>query len=181
MTCIVGMVDKKNKNVIIGADSGGSSDTNTFIRKDGKVFKNGEFVIGCTSSFRMIQLLRFSFIPPEINGKDIYEYLCTDFINAVRECFKNNGYLYKGQGGEESGGTFLVAYKDRLFKIEDDFQVGETTSEFNSCGSGEDLALGALFSLADTNLDVEKKLRKSLEAAEYFSSSVSSPFHFINT
>lgn len=93
MTCIVGYLDKKTKKVTIGGDSAGSSSNRVTIRKDVKVFKNDDFVIGCTSSFRMIQLLRFSFKPPEIKLKDIYEYMCTDFINVVRNCFKDGGYI----------------------------------------------------------------------------------------
>ena len=73
MTCIVGMVDKLAKNVIIGGDSAESTNVNIFIRKDAKIFQNGNFIIGCTSSFRMIQLLRFTFKPPKIKTKDIYE------------------------------------------------------------------------------------------------------------
>ncbi|HZK68569.1 MAG TPA: hypothetical protein VFC36_03120, partial [Paludibacter sp.] len=121
MTCIVGMVDKNSNRVIIGGDSASSGGSNVFIRKDPKVFKNGEFLIGCTTSFRMIQLLRFSLSLPEVT-KDIYEYMCTDFINEVRKCFKDGGYLQKYTNGDEKGGSFLVAYKNRLFKIEDDFQ-----------------------------------------------------------
>lgn len=49
-------------------------------------------MIGWLTSFRMIQLLRFTFKPPEIGEKDIYEYMCTDFIDEVRECFKRGGY-----------------------------------------------------------------------------------------
>ena len=58
MTCIVGMLNKGK--VIIGADSAGVSGLDVQIRKDPKVFITGEFVIGCTTSFRMIELLQFS-------------------------------------------------------------------------------------------------------------------------
>ena len=181
MTCIVGMLDKQTDKVIIGGDSAGVADSNIYIRKDSKVFKNGEFIIGCTSSFRMIQLLRFSFTPPEIGDKDIYEYMCTDFINTVRECFKNGGYLQKHTDGDEKGGTFLVAYKNRLFKVENDFQVCETINGFDSCGCGEDFALGVLFTLEKEELTTEQKLTKALEAAEFLSTGVSSPFVLIGT
>ena len=65
------------------------------IRKDPKVFKVGNFLIGYTSSFRMGQILRFNFNPlkyvPEIHN-DEYEYMCTDFIDEVRVCFREGGY-----------------------------------------------------------------------------------------
>ena len=176
MTCIVGSVDKKNNSVVIGGDSASSGGSNIFVRKDPKVFNNGEFIIGCTTSFRMIQLLRFSFIPPDINSKEIYEYMCTDFITAVRTCFKDGGYLQTYTAGDEKGGNFLVAYKNRLFKIETDFQVAENLNGIDAVGCGADFALGALHSIADQEIPVEEKILKALEAAEFLASGVCSPF-----
>ncbi len=181
MTCIVGMIDKKRKRVIIGGDSAGVANSNIYIRKDAKVFKNGDFVIGCTSSFRMIQLLRFSFIPPEVNNKDIYEYMCTDFINAVRKCFKTGGYLQKYTDGDEKGGTFLIAYKNRLFKVENDFQVAENLNGINSCGCGMDFALGALHAMSKQKISTEQKVLNALESAEFLSTAVRRPFVLIST
>ena len=181
MTCIVGYIDKKNKKVIIGGDSLSSSDDDIMIRKDVKVFKNNGFVIGCTTSFRMIQLLRFSFKPPEINKKDIYEYMCTDFINSVRECFNNGGYLQKYTDGDEKGGTFIVGYKDRLFTIESDFQVGENIVPFSSVGCGCKYALGSLFSTNKLELPAKEKILLALKSASFFSGAVSEPFIFETT
>ena len=170
------MVDKNSNRVVIGGDSAASGGSNIFIRKDPKVFKNGEFIIGCTSSFRMIQLLRFSFKPPEISSKDIYEYMCTDFINAVRVCFKDGGYLQKCTDGDEKGGFFLVAYRDRLFKIEADFQVSENLNGIDAVGCGADFALGALHSISDHSISTEDRILKALEAAEFLALGVCKPF-----
>lgn len=176
MTCIVGYLDKKNKIVTIGGDSAGVSDLNIIIRKDKKVFRVGDFVIGCTSSFRMIQLLRFSFKPPEIKSKSIYQYMCTDFINEVKECFKNGGYLQKYEDGDDKGGTFLVGYKNRLFKVDNDFQVAESSNGIDAIGCGSDYALGALYSLSKQDITARQKVVKSLEAAAFFSAGVCKPF-----
>jgi hypothetical protein len=181
MTCIVGLIDNKNKSVLIGGDSAAVSDSNIFIRKDAKVFKNCDFVIGCTSSFRMIQLLRYSFKPPKVESKDVYEYMCTDFINAVRECFKEGGYLQKYTDGDERGGTFLVGYKNRLFKVENDFQVAENMNGIDACGCGQDFALGALYSLVKHNISTNDKILKALEAAEFLGNGVRRPFTLLGT
>jgi len=178
MTCIVGIVDKKAKRVVIGGDSAGVADSNIFIRKDEKVFKNKDFIIGCTSSFRMIQLLRFSFNPPKIE-REIFEYMCTNFIDEVRNCFKNGGYLQKFTDGDEKGGVFLVGCKDRLFKIDNDFQVAENLNGINACGCGQDFALGALYVLLEEDISIEDKALKALEAAEYSSQNVCRPFIII--
>ena len=72
MTCIVGIVDKLNNNVIMGADSAASSASIIVSRKDVKMFRKGDFIIGCTTSYRMIQLLQYSLQLPEIGNKDIF-------------------------------------------------------------------------------------------------------------
>ena len=179
MTCIVGYIDKKNKKVIIGADSAGVSGLDITLRRDEKVFKNEDFVIGCTSSFRMIQLLRFSFKPPKVYDKDIYEYMCTDFINSVRKCFEEGGFLKKYNEGDELGGTFLVAYKDRLFKVCNDFQVSESLAIYDACGCGENYALGSIYSTSKSNS--ESIVTDALKCAENFSGGVRSPFIILST
>lgn len=176
MTCIAGYLDKKTKKVTIGGDSAGISDLNIIVRKDKKVFRVGDFVIGCTSSFRMIQLLRFSFKPPEIKSSKVYEYMCTDFIDSVKECFKNGGYLQKYEDGDDKGGTFLVGYKNRLFRIDNDFQVAESRNGIDAIGCGSDFALGSLYSLAKEDMTPRQKVIKALEAAAFFSAGVCKPF-----
>ncbi len=92
MTCIVGFT--KNNKVYIGGDSAGVSGLNISIRKDPKVFKRGKFLIGYTSSFRMGQLLRFNLnVRDQDESQSDYEYMCTDFIDSVRKCLKDGGYL----------------------------------------------------------------------------------------
>lgn len=181
MTCIVGIIDNKSKRVIIGGDSAASAGSSISIRKDVKVFNNSVFVFGCSSSFRMIQLLRFSFKPPEIEGKDIYEYMCTDFVNAARTCFRDGGYLQKNADGDENGGTFLVGYKNRLFKIDGDFQVAENLNGMDAIGCGADFALGSLYSLSGQNMTTKEKALKALEASEFLALGVSRPFVIIST
>ena len=176
MTCIVGYLDKKNKRSFVGGDSAGVAGLDITIRKDVKVFKVDNFVIGCTSSFRMIKLLRFSFNPPKIKKKDVFEYMCTDFIDAVRECFKKGGFLQKYTEGDEKGGTFIVAYKDRLFEIDDDFQVAENLNGVSAVGCGKNYALGAIHPLQEKDEDPEKIVLAALSAAEFYSGGVSSPF-----
>src|SRR5437868_10225276 len=98
MTCIVGLV--QNGKVYIGGDSAGSNNWQLTIRKDAKVFFNGDFLIGAGTSFRMIQLLRYSFKPPvyeniEDNPDYLSCYMATSFVDGIRECLKNGGFAKK--------------------------------------------------------------------------------------
>lgn len=181
MTCIVGLID--NNRVWIGGDSAGVSGLDVSLRKDPKVFKNGNFLIGYTSSFRMGQLLRFKFNPPKYyaaqHSNDEYKYMCTDFIESVRVCFKDGGYATV-LNNEESGGSFLVGFNGRLFKIDSDFQVGESVEKYNSIGCGDSYAKGSLYTIFhfpnNKVRDPNDVIITALLAAEHFSGGVKSPF-----
>ena len=71
---------------------------------------------------------------------------------------------------------FLVAYKNRLFRIENDFQVAESLNGIDAVGCGADYALGSLHILTKQNLTPKEKVLKSLETASFFSAGVSKPF-----
>lgn len=176
MTCIVGWVDKKG-NVCIGGDSAGVAGLNLTIRGDEKVFRNGEMVFGFTSSFRMGQLLRFSLkIPSRTEKQDDYDYMCTDFINAVRKCLKDGGYAEVNKGVDQ-GGHFLVGYRGSLYSIESDFQVGKPMDVFDAVGCGASYAKGVCWSmLRDDKKTIEQKVKLALEAAHHFSAGVRPPY-----
>src|ERR1035441_7355668 len=124
MTCIVGLVTKKG--IFVGGDSAGVAGYSLSVRADEKVFINSGFIFGFTSSFRMGQILRFGFTPPRLHGDmDLYEYMVTAFIDAVRNRFTQAGWLGK-KDNQDFGGSFLVGHKNRLFCVHGDFQVGET-------------------------------------------------------
>ncbi len=175
MTCIVGLVDKKT--IYMGGDSAGVAGYDIQKRKDSKVFNNGEFLIGFTSSFRMGQLLRYSFVPPQPKeGQDTFEYMVTDFIDGVRNCLKKGGYA-RIENNEDSGGTFLVGYKGRLFEIQSDFQVAETIQPYVAVGCGDAYALGSFYSTEE--MPAQDRVQKALETAEMFSAGVCSPFNIL--
>lgn len=175
MTCIAGLVDKDGV-VWMGADSAGVAGDRTIKRKDSKIFKNGELLFGFTSSFRMGQLLRYSFDPPKhYDDIDIDSYIHKHLIPAIRECFSMGGYK-ETINGRESGGTFLVGYRSRLFIVFDDFQVGEALNGYCSVGSGEEVALGSLFTSSNLQISSSAKVLIALEAAAEYNTYVSGPF-----
>lgn len=175
MTCIVGL--ERNGKVYIGGDSAGVAGLSITVRADEKVFKNGPMIFGFTSSFRMGQILRFQLsIPAQEADKSDYEYMCTNFIDAVMICMESHGFL-KNDKGEKSGGTFLVGYKGRLYSVHSDFQVGRSIERYDSVGCGSDLALGAVHALIEKRgLKPEFIVEQGLLAAEKFSGGVARPF-----
>lgn len=178
MTCIVGL--EHDGKVTIGGDSAGVGGYSLTIRADEKVFKVGEFAMGFTSSFRMGQLLRYKLSLPSFpENVDLDRYMATSFIDAVRQVMKDGGYCYTNNG-RESGGTFLVGIRGRLYTIAGDFQIGRSTAGYNAVGCGDDLAIGALFATEGARITPKDRITKALQAAERFSAGVAPPFNFVD-
>jgi ATP-dependent protease HslVU (ClpYQ) peptidase subunit len=176
MTCIVGV--QHDGDVYIGGDSAGVAGYSITVRSDQKVFRNGPFVMGFTSSFRMGQLLRYSFTPPAVPDKNLDRYMSVDFVDGVRECLKDGGFL-TNHGGQEVGGTFLVGIRDQLYLIDSDFQVGKPTDGYDAVGCGEEFAKGSLYSTIGN--DPKLRVREALKAASHHSAGVTGPYTVLKT
>lgn len=193
MTCIVGIA--VNGAVILGADSAGvDGHWNRRVRADRKVFKNGELIFGFTTSFRMGQLLEHNLTPPAIQeGMEPYAYAVKLLIPEIRNTLRAGGFM-RTESGVEAGGVFLVGFRGSLFRIDSDFQVGESTEKFEAVGCGEAYAMGAMNMayeaafrqpevrslVAESDADLARVvLQKGLDAAARFSAGVAGPFHFV--
>jgi hypothetical protein len=179
MTCIVGI--ESGGLVYLGADSAASNTYAELQVADPKVFKNQEFVIGYTTSFRFGQLLQYAFKPPKRDeSKTDIEYLVTDFINSLRTCLKDAGYASKDHEVEK-GGDCLIGYRGRLYTVESDYQVRRDMNGIGAVGIGALAALGALSVLKKTKSPPIKILEQALVASESVTAMVRGPFKFINT
>lgn len=184
MTCVVGLISKRK--IYIGADSAAGSGTDIIIRKDRKVFTNRDFIIGFTSSFRMGQILRYHWNPPEFpehytgSESDMIDfYIHTSIIDSIMKCLYTHEYASK-KDNELTGGCFLLGYKYKLYTVYDDFQVSESIEDYAAIGCGEDYALGALHVMSHHLYDSPiEKVTLALEAAAKFSSGVAAPFHIV--
>jgi ATP-dependent protease HslVU (ClpYQ) peptidase subunit len=172
MTAIVGLVHEER--VYVGGDSAGVAGLNLRVRADTKVFRNGGFLFGFTTSFRMGQLIRHSLQPPVPVG-DLEHFMCTTFVDAVRACLKDGGWARKDSDREE-GGTFVVGVAGRLFTVEEDYQVAEPADKYTAVGSGSEVALGALYATAGGRTPPRKRVDLALRAAERFNAGVRAPF-----
>lgn len=179
MTCIVGMKD--NGKVYIGGDSLGVGGYSKTLRSDAKVFQNGDMIFGYTSSFRMGQILRYSFTPPErsVTVTDDMQYLVNNFIPSLITAYKSGQYLTK-KDDAAVGGTFLLGYRGNLYQVESDFQVGIPTLGYDACGCGGDIALGCMYAVKDLPLTPEEKITKCLEAASAHSAGVGGKFEIVS-
>lgn len=66
--------------------------------------------------------------------------------------------------------VFLDAYKDLLFKIEEDFQVGINANDFDVIGCCCDYTLGSLYTDLDSKLSIKNKVLRALKPESFLRS-----------
>jgi hypothetical protein len=175
----------QNGTVYLGSDHAASDDKTGWIisRKEPKCFKVGQYGIAFTDSFRMGQILQYSWTPPKYTptktnfGLD--KFMRTKFIDSVKVAFKDNGYGSIGSSSEEdTGGIFIVGLEGRIFTIDEDFHVGEAVVNYMAEGSGGQIALGALHATKNQK-NPKLRLKVALEAATEFNMAVAAPYTYI--
>lgn len=173
MTCIAGL--EHDGKVWIGGDSAGVQGWSMTVCSDEKVFRNGPFLFGFTSSFRMGELLRYAFVPPEqlLSESDDHRFLSTKFVDALRACLGDGGFK-RTEHGVERGGTFLLGYRSRLYLVQDDLAVLRASCGFMAVGCGHEIATGSLFSTAAHPPQV--RIETALYASAFLSAGVRAPF-----
>jgi len=72
----------------------------TLPKDNGKLFKNGAYLIGVAGDMRAINLLSFVFKPPAITpttyGVKLDKFMTAIFIPELKKCFEDNSYSKDG-------------------------------------------------------------------------------------
>jgi ATP-dependent protease HslVU (ClpYQ) peptidase subunit len=207
MTCTVAMIE--NGVTYIGADSLGSNSVLQTVRDDHKVFKlssNPDFLLGFAGSYRVGQVAQHSLyidlekktlknkinsytsnIGFELFKPDLYKvthgFMVNRFVKELQRSLTLAGAAQLFNGTEKYvGGSILVGYKDKIFRIEQDYQVGIPIHNYTAIGSGEAVAKGVLYAIHNTtNFTPEEKIIIALQAAAEFAVGVKGPFYVMNT
>lgn len=179
MTCIIAKVHEGKVHMI-----GDREGSNGFIKHQydltPKVFKNGEFIIGYTTSFRMGQILQYSWTPPTKSLDDSDDkYIYKVVVDSIKKCFDDNSYGHKPKD-EFIGGNFLLGWKGRLFEVQENLSVMEFAG-FASVGCGCYHALASMKTLEviGYKLEVEEQLATALLVAADSVSGVSKEYTYI--
>ena len=169
----------------MGSDHAASDEKTGWIlsRKEPKVFKVGQYGIAFTDSFRMGQILQYSWTPPKYTptktNSGLDKFMRTKFVDSVKQAFKDGGYGSIGSSSDEdTGGIFIVGLEGRIFTIDEDFHVGENVVNYMAEGSGGQIALGALFATKNQK-NPKLRIKAALEAATEFNMSVAAPYTYI--
>ena len=172
MTTIVGLV--KDGVVIMGADTQvtDADRKNNHVKME-KITKNNGYLIAGSGDSQPCDILQHIFIPPVPNAtdrKDLYHFMITKFVPAMRECLSENNWK-PDMDDKESGFSMLIAYDGEMFDIGDDFSVLLNGDGIYGIGNGSKFAIGALYAGAS--------IEKSLEIAANNDIYTSGPFQLI--
>lgn len=177
MTCIAGAI--KGTEVWIGADAVVSQGSAARMTAQAKVFQLGEFLIGTSGSLRILQIIRYLFVPPPIDG-DLLAYMVKAFVPALRATIKEHeGEVTDPNGDKLLNGTYLIGVRGRLFEVDCTYAVIEAKAKYASIGCADQEALAAMFtatSLLGGDIGPEKIVERGLLAAVEFDTSIRPPF-----
>lgn len=184
MTCIIAYVDEAGVGHMAG-DTAGTA-VSYHKRSDNvhpKIFKNGEMLIGYTSSFRMGQLLEHVFEPPaKTEGLTDYQYMIRQVVPEIRKTFVDGNFM---KADANDGGSYLIIYNSKLFSIQEDFAVFERPHRYDSCGSGGAASNTVFETLNEFNIietiGIKEALVKSIEITARSNITVSGRIDYINT
>lgn len=179
MTAIAAVIH--DGQIYMGADtlisSGGRGPQNT--RHEGKIWRSGDMLLGSAGGLREAQVVQYGFNPPPLSeGQNLMAYLCTDFSDALRSAHRDAGTLKRHDGQEYAEIELVIGWRGRLFVISDWFSVSEFP-EFAGTGSGGETACAVLHATPD--LEPGERLKRALEAAEYFCEGVRAPFTYLDS
>ena len=172
MTTIIGVC--KNGNVTMGADSQVTDGTrkNNHVKME-KITKNNGYLIAGSGDSQPCDILQHIFIPPiptVSERKDLYKFMITKFVPAMRECLDENGWK-PSSDDKDSGFNMLFAFDGELFDIGDDFSVLLNSDGIYGVGAGSQFAIGALYAGAS--------VEKALEIAGNNDIYTSGPFQIV--
>ncbi len=180
MTCIVGI--KTKDNVFIGGDTLGSNTFTGGSYVKPKVFKKGKFLFGGCGSYRILQLLEFELTIPKIYvDEKTDDYLYSRFVDAVRSCVKSGGALKLNDSVERMANCiFLFAYDNRLFTMQENFSILESTNDYDATGSGGYHAEASLYSTQGIIEDPKERIKKAIICASNYVLSVNDKINIVS-
>ena len=146
---------------------------------DPKVFATGPYAMAFAGDFRVGQVLKYHFNPPEPpqDPEVLQRFMVTGFVNRMTEAMKKGGLWTKEEGLRIQDSEFIVAVKKRVFWVGPDLGILEMRDNMIAIGAGKEYALGSLVTSEGAPADV--RVRKALEAANRFCPWVKPPYTII--
>jgi len=175
----VAIVDEQ-KSIHMGSDSLASDSHSQTVMTNPKLFMVGELLVGFAGSFRSAQVLQYQVpLPDRGELQEDMEYLITSFIPVVRHVFSENGlYIIDIDGAEKFDGEFILGYRGKIYRMQNDFSLLRAVDDFVSIGAGGEAASAVLYATKDLKMNALTRLETSLQSAAYQIVTVKGPFHY---
>ena len=169
MTICIGVVDPVGRHVYVGADSGCSCNSFYTSTRTPKVFHvNEQIVIGCAGSIRMANLLYSD------NGlfDGVSETVCDDTIKELITVFipKLKTHV-ETLNKEDSAFDLILGFKNRLYRIQSDLGIYESSTGLETIGSACEVAYGAMKAMSNyaSEVSMREKIYKAIEICSQYS------------
>lgn len=176
MTCIVGVVGDDGR-VWLGGDSAATNQAgDRTILKDPKVWVADNIAYGVCGSLKVIDVLAHVFNAPKYRGRgeSSRKFLVANLAPAIKSALKKYDAL---TGDGHMDGELLIALNGALYRVQANFQVIQSLTNYESIGSGASYAIG---SLSATVGDSRDRVIKALDAATRHDAGVFPPYHVVS-
>lgn len=165
----------------MGADSAAANSWESRPTKTSKLIRlstsdGNPILLGYTTSFRFGQILAHHVDAPADSRTDAEAYLIKDFLPVVRRALSEHGFMEKIREREE-GGTALIAYRSRLFRLSGDLGIVESSEKYDAVGAGMYYALGAMHAANERQTRGALVVQFGLKAAIDLCPGVEGPLH----
>ena len=182
MTAIAAIVSRSSGRVFMGGDSAITAGWDLTARPDGKVFRNGPYVIGVSGGLRGAQIVQYAFdVPPPAHPQGLAAFMSTVFVDRLRQAYKDAGYAKKDAERESTEDNILVGVNGRLFTVWSHYGVEESATPYAAVGAGHAYAMGSMHTTQDGILRTRQRLELALCAAEAFNAAVRGPYTYVST
>lgn len=175
MTLILGIEDKKNKKIYVGADSLVTYGYTKLESKEEKIWFKDKILFGAAGSARYAQAARHMSCKKIKKKQTLFDYLGGTFLPTLYD------YLESFKVKPKNYGFLVVAYKDELYEVCPDFYIHAPADGVVAIGCGDELAIGALSTMGTLVMSAEDKINTVLEKVSNLSIGVGPPFKILHT
>lgn len=170
MTVLVGIVD--NESIYIGADRGATDEQTIISMSRPKISIKDGWIFAYSGSLGTGQLLEFIDFP--IPKGDIYRLVRLDIVSNLKNTIDEYG-----KDEEDNSVDFLIGSQGRLFEFStSDWSVTEVQE--TSIGSGNQLALGSLYTTQPFDMTVDERITLAVSAAIHYSPTCQGPLDILS-
>jgi hypothetical protein len=146
MTCVIGALTK-NDGIVLASDSYVEDGTTKTLDYEGKLWSNGNYILGASGTVRVIQVIKYFFDLPEFRDyhKDnIEKFVVKEIVPVLKEVLRENEILETNKKIISFDAEILIGWEDNICSIGGDFCVTIPPSKRIATGSGIAQSLGSL-------------------------------------